>query len=175
MGRSLSLTVSLLATLGAVLSACATSSGPATITGDSGQDGAPARYQVKEDAPKITALKNRNLASGQCGMLLWTLSAGSPILVFRNVEGQAAEMIVDGKVTRLELVEAKGERRYGVSAKQVFSIDAGTPGEMRVMIDASFGIPFEGGTYVEEGVITLRNFFGWERMTPVAGLVGCRA
>lgn len=153
------------------LAACATA--PDEEAGPAAQPAA--KYQVKDDAPRIAELKKRNLEPGQCGMLLWTLSAGEPALVFRNVEGKAAEMIIDGKTARLVLASATGEQRYGISAKQEYTLDEGTPGETRVKIAATFGIPFEGGVYVEEGVITLRNFFGWERVTPVAGLAGCRA
>lgn len=160
--------------LACALVACASTQDGSTGAGT--DEASPeARYQVKQDAPQITELKNRNLAPGQCGMLLWTASGGSPILVFRNLDGQSAEMIIDGETTRMDLVEASGAKRYGVSTNQLFTIEPGTPGETRVSVEASFGIPFEGGNYVEEGIITLRNFFGWERVTPVAGLVGCRA
>jgi len=154
-------------------SACASS--PDRATQSAASVPAAAKYQVKDDAPKIAELKNKNLDPGQCGMLLWTLDKGEPVMVFRNVEGRRAEMIIDDAPARLELVEETGERRYGIAADQTYTLEAGTPGETRVKVSASFGTPFEGGVYVEQGVITLRNFFGWERVTPVAGLAGCRA
>lgn len=156
-----------------IVGACAAS--PQTATQNAAPAAAAARYQVKNDAPKIAELKTRNLEPGECGMLLWTLANGEPVMVFRNVEGRQAEMIIDGAPARLDLVEEKGERRYGIAAEQAYTLEAGTPGETRVKVTASFGTPFEGGVYVEQGVITLRNFFGWERVTPVAGLAGCRA
>lgn len=134
-----------------------------------------AKYQVKEDAPRITALSERNLEAGQCGMLLWTLDDGEPVMIFRNVSGKSAEMVIDGEKQKLDLVEETGERRFGVSARQQYTIEPDTPGETLVRVDATFGLPFDGGVYIEEGVISLRNFFGWERVTPVAGLAGCRA
>ncbi|NHK29082.1 hypothetical protein FF098_014255 [Parvularcula flava] len=156
-----------------VASACASS--PDTATQSAIAELNAAKYQVKNDAPRIAELRNKNLDPGQCGMLLWTLDKGEPVMVFRNVEGRQAEMIIDGSPARLELVEEQGERRYGASTEQSYTLEAGTPGETRVKVSASFGTPFEGGVYVEQGVITLRNFFGWERVTPVAGLAGCRA
>lgn len=156
-----------------VVAACASNPDAATQTA---APAAPAaKYQVKNDAPRIAELRNKNLEPGQCGMLLWTLEKGEPIMVFRNVAGRQAEMIIDGAPARLDLVEEEGERRYGVSSEQAYTLEAGTPGETRVKVSARFGTPFEGGVYVEQGVITLRNFFGWERVTPVAGLAGCRA
>lgn len=158
-----------------VIFAAACASGPDGGTRDSASAPAPAKYQVKDDAPKIAELRNKNLEPGQCGMLLWTLNKGEPVMVFRNVDGRRAEMVIDGTPARLDLVEEKGERRYGISTEQTYTMEAETPGETRVKVTASFGTPFEGGVYVEQGVITLRNFFGWERVTPVAGLAGCRA
>ena len=127
------------------------------------------------EAPDVQALSKASLPAGKCGMLLWTLNEREPVLVFQAVEGEGAEMMIEGADTRLSLTSQSGESRYGITSSQQYtSIDPDTD-LVSVNVDASFGLGFEGGVYVGNGLITLTNRQGWERLLPVAGLTGCRA
>ncbi|MCI5048479.1 MAG: hypothetical protein MRY59_13345 [Aquisalinus sp.] len=107
-------------------------------------------------------------------MLLWTLDAREPVLVFRAIEGQGAEMIIEGRSTQLALVSQSGESRYGITSTQQYTTFDSAADISSINVDTSFGLAFENGVYVENGVITLTNNQGWERLLPVAGLTGCR-
>ena len=167
-------------TAGLALMACAsteeTGDGPtaraqATETGQSARTAG----RSSREAPMPGALTTDNLEPGTCGMLLWALEGTKPQLVFRHTDNGAAQMMIGGEPVRLELIDSGGEQRYGIAARQVFVLAQNAAEATEVRVNAVFGIPFDGGTYVEKGLITLRNSDGWERVTPVAGLAGCRA
>lgn len=128
---------------------------------------------IDTEAPEALPLQGGvgQLPAGRCGLLLWTVSSGKPALIFRHITGDDATMIVDGKETSLTQVSASGERRQGIAQSQGYL--AGLSG-LSVEIDTQFGTSFPGGTYVDRGTIRLRNKEGWERVTPVAGIAGCR-
>ncbi|MCI5043569.1 MAG: hypothetical protein MRY72_02635 [Aquisalinus sp.] len=126
------------------------------------------------EAPDVQALPVTSLPPGQCGMLLWTLDEREPVLVFRAIEGQGAEMIIEGQSTQLNLTSQSGESRYGITSTQQYTALAANADINSINVDAFFGLAFENGVYVENGLITLTNNQGWERLLPVAGLTGCR-
>jgi hypothetical protein len=46
---------------------------------------------------------------------------------------------------------------------------------MEVSVDARFSVGFDGGVYLERGLITVEAADGWRTVIPSAGLAGCRA
>ena len=134
-----------------------------------------AQTSQQTEAPDLSALSDNKLPYGKCGMLLWTLNANNPVLVFRAVRGEGAEMVIDGEPARLVLVRQAGESRFGITSEQTYRSPEGLETTVNATVNADFGLTFEGGVYVENGVITLRNEAGWERVLPVAGLAGCRS
>ncbi len=126
------------------------------------------------EAPDIQPISMSNLPEGECGMLLWAREADQPVLVFRSLQSGSASMVIEGEDVELTRLSATGESRYGMNERTIYQA-ALTEGTVEVTLNATFGVPFEGGAYVEQGLMTLTNQQGWERVTPVAGLVGCRA
>lgn len=122
-------------------------------------------------APEISPLAVSNLPAGKCGMLLWTLDAGKPVMIFRMVVREDAEMIINEVPTRLALASESGNQVFGVARELEYTGQAG----MVVRVSVNFGQNFDGGTYLEKGLISLTNSEGWERVNPVAGLAGCRS
>ena len=132
---------------------------------------APAIAPPTVDAPEIGRIPEGALPAGECGMLLWTVEAEQPALIFRSVVGEGALMTIDGAPIELALTSAAGDARFGVSANEAFLGAAGVVVEVGV----TFGLAFDGGSYVEKGRLIVRGADGWERVAPVAGLAGCRA
>ena len=127
------------------------------------------------EAPDLARLGASRIPSGKCGMLLWTLSGQNPELVFRSIQGEGAEMVIDGQMTRLQLVRLAGETRFGIASEQDFMTPEEGQSQVKASVKAPFGLSFTGGVYVEKGMMTLVNDEGWERVMPVAGLAGCRS
>ncbi len=136
---------------------------------------APRVAQIETEAPDIQALDQNNIPAGKCGMLLWTLEAGNPVMIFRAVQNEGAEMIIENVPTQLTLVRQAGESRYGIASEQEYQTIATGAEFVTAGINTTFGLSFEGGVYVEKGSITLANELGWEHILPVAGLAGCRS
>lgn len=122
-----------------------------------------------DEAPSIDSLPEDGLPDGECGLLLWTVEDQKPVLIFREVVGETAGMMLDGAPATLSLRSASGDSRYGVSSTQEF-----TSGQISISVTIDFGRNFDGGAYVEHGRISVHGPNGWERAAPVAGLVGCR-
>ncbi|HBS33078.1 MAG TPA: hypothetical protein DEA40_15290 [Parvularcula sp.] len=155
----------ILSALGALaIAACASGAGPkeARVT-----KGAPA-----SPGPSATAgaLPDAALPKGGCGMILWTLDIERPIPVFRAVSEKGAEIVVDGKLRQLALAEADGGAGFGVYEIQKFTGDG-----LTVSVRVRFGLGFEGGSYLERGLLSIEKADGWKTVIPAAGIAGCRA
>ncbi|MGV6801446.1 MAG: hypothetical protein ACWA5L_05935 [bacterium] len=126
---------------------------------------------INSEAPDPSPLSVERLPSGKCGMMLWTLNQDQPIFIFQAIVGEGAQMVLDGQLTNLTLVNQAGDMRHNVATKQDYH--ANDPA-VDISLESEFGLRFEGGSYVEHGILSLSNEQGWERVTPVAGLAGCR-
>lgn len=116
------------------------------------------------------ALPDAALPKGGCGMILWTLDIERPIPVFRAVSEKGAEIVVDGKLQQLQLAEADGGSGFGVHEIQKFTGDG-----LMVSVRVRFGLGFEGGAYLERGLVSVEKADGWKTVIPAAGIAGCRA
>ena len=111
------------------------------------------------------------LDKGECGLILWTLdNAERPSAVMRYMAGKEAEMIINRIPALLTLVENSGTSGFGVSEKQVFLTADGAT----VTVTFQFGLGFDGGSYLERGLIAYEDPEGWRTVAPAAGLAGCR-
>ena len=129
--------------------------------------GAPSSAAADETAG---ALPEAALPSGACGMILWTLDVERPIPVFRAVAEKGAEVNVDGAVRKLTLAEFGGGSGFGVFETQTFEGEG-----LKVTVRVRFGLGFEGGSYLERGLISIEKPDGWKAVIPAAGIAGCRA
>jgi hypothetical protein len=125
------------------------------------------------EVPRLSQLSTDRLPVGQCGMLLWTMNAGQPVLVFRTIAGGQAEAMLDGKKQKFLPLAQKGDIRFGIGSQQSYR-SAASSEVQTIEIQVEYGASFGGGVYVDEGVLRLINEQGWERIIPVAGLSGCR-
>jgi hypothetical protein len=146
--------------LAGLTAACAASSNKAPVRIADTEDGSFALTSVAEPA----------LPPGKCGMILWTLDANRPTPIMRYVSGETANIAVNGSTVDLSLAETSGGGNFGVSEKQVFVGGAG----FDAVVDVHFGLGFEGGVYLERGLVKVTSASGWEVVAPAAGIAGCR-
>lgn len=118
----------------------------------------------------LSPLAEAALPKGECGMILWTLDQNRPAPVFRYVAGKTGALSIDGAPVTLTLVETAGEAAYGVFEEQTFV----SPEGMTVKVSTQLSLGFDGGTYLERGLISVETADGWRSVTPSAGLAGCR-
>jgi hypothetical protein len=110
------------------------------------------------------------LPKGDCGMILWTLDVERPIPVLRVISQKGAEVVIDGKLQELQLAEADGGTGFGIYEAQTFSGEGVT-----VSVRVRFGLGFDGGSYLERGLVSIERADGWKAVIPAAGIAGCRA
>ncbi len=118
----------------------------------------------------LQPLSDAALPASECGMILWTLEGSRPAAVFRFVSGKVAQINIAGKPLNLTRTEFDGASGYGVSERQVFESGDG----VSVEVTARFGLSFDGGAYLEQGLIKVRDAGGWSMVAPTAGIAGCR-
>ena len=123
------------------------------------------------DAAVLSPLTDSAIPKGECGMVLWTLDDDRPAPVFRYVVGKEADVVIDGKPTRLVRGAFTGAGGFGVAEQQTFVDDAG----LSVTVEARFSLGFDGGNYLERGVISIETAGGWKTVIPAAGIAGCRS
>lgn len=123
-----------------------------------------------EEGVILGPLAEPGLPRGGCGMVLWTLDENRPAPVFRYISGKQGEIVIAGVSKQLFLQSADGASEYGVFEKLVFS----EPEGLRVSVSVNFSLGFDGGAYLERGLIAVENDQGWRTVTPAAGLAGCR-
>ena len=135
-----------------------------------GDDKAAISAQEASSAPVVGSLPEASIPMGACGMILWTLDQARPSAIFRQVAGKGAEINLDGAVASLDLVQADGRSESAVFDQQRFSA-----GEITVEVRVNFSQGFDGGSYVERGLVSIEKPDGWRTVIPAAGIVGCRA
>ncbi|MEM8936327.1 MAG: hypothetical protein AAGC77_07970, partial [Pseudomonadota bacterium] len=116
----------------------------------------------------LTELADAALPKGKCGMILWTLESDNPVAILRYVAGETAEIALNGAQETLALSEISGSSNFGVFENQSFSNETG----LAVDVKVRFGLGFDGGAYLERGLITVDNDDGWRVVAPTAGIAG---
>ncbi|MEL7486870.1 MAG: hypothetical protein AAGJ87_06615 [Pseudomonadota bacterium] len=149
----------------ATLSACATT----PTTDPAATATAPATPQ--EDGYVLTRIAEPALPPGECGIVLWTLERDRPAAVFKYlVDGEGA-IAINGAPLKLTLVDGGGAGAFGVLERQRYVDETGA---FDVAVTVELGLEFNGGAYVERGLIAIEAADGWKTVTPVAGITGCR-
>lgn len=103
-------------------------------------------------------------------MILWTLDAAQPTPIMRYIAGEGAVVAINGEEVALALVESEGGGRYGVFETQRFFAPTG----YEIDVSVQFGLGFEGGSYLESGLVRVNASSGWRIVAPSAGIAGCR-
>ncbi len=129
-----------------------------SVTGNSGQG---LSFGTLEDAA---------LPAKKCGMVLWTLEGSRPAAIFRYIAGEQAEMNISGAPVKFERVDHSGVSGFGVHEQQLFRSDTG----LEIQVSARFGLEFNGGAYLERGLLKISDREGWSMVAPSAGIAGCR-
>ena len=125
-----------------------------------------------EEGYILTRIADSSLPAGECGMILWTLEDNRPEPIFRYVAGQSATLAVNGTPVELIRQQAEGARAFGIAEAQAFTDETQA---LQVTVASQIGLGFDGGAYLERGLITIENKQGWRTVTPAAGIAGCRA
>lgn len=131
----------------------------------------PASEPIGSGGVVLGTLANATLPTDACGMLIWMLEGATPTPVLRYVSGDAAQVAVAGEILELARIENSGDSKFGVYEKQRFTSGVG----LTVDISVEFGTPFEGGAWLQNGLVAIESADGWRSVAPVAGVAGCRA
>lgn len=124
-----------------------------------------------DDVQTLSALYDSKLPERSCGMILWTLDAQRPSPVFRYIVGEQANIVVGGVDMQLVRTRATGESVFGIFQNQEFeSVDG-----VRMEVTSRLGSGFDGGVYLERGLVKVYAPDGWSIVAPAAGIAGCRS
>ncbi len=149
----------------ALTCACA-SSGPKAAA-----DAAPVDFARADGADiGLRPIPNAALPSGACGMVMWTLEGNRPAAIFQFISGKKARINIAGRPVELTLADYGGASGFGVYERQTFEGGEG----IEVEVNARFGLSFNGGSYLEQGLVKVRDSAGWSIVAPAAGVAGCR-
>jgi len=145
-----------------------------TLTGDTpiaSLPEEPVALTLAESDQALGALQQANIPEKSCGMILWTLEAQRPSAIFRYIVGEAGEIVLSGRTVSLTRIDQSGASGFGVFENQQFQNEDG----VEVEIASRFGLGFDGGAYIERGLIKVRDASGWSIVAPTAGIAGCRS
>jgi hypothetical protein len=159
----------LLAMLAIGLTGCATG-GP-----DPQGPRVPVPMSAETEAPDLGALRTYGVPRGRCGMILYTLAGATPVPIFRSTDDGTAIMEIERQVTPLALVGRGGTTRMAIPSMQYFQGHLASGEAITVAAQTEWGQPFQGGSYVRSGTMTVTAANGWSRVVPVAGIAGCKA
>ena len=152
------------------LSACASLTGEATQKASS-PVAASTEMALSGQSQSLGSLSDAQLPEKSCGMILWTLDAKRPSPVFKYVAENGAEIVVGETLVHLTRTNIGGEAGYGIFETQHFESEDG----VRVEVTSQFGAEFDGGAYLERGLVKVFAPDGWSIVAPAAGIAGCRS
>ncbi len=147
------------------LAGCATTSGASK----------PMPTAVKSANPDSGALFGvlppRKLATGECGMFLWSRNTERALVFFGKDSGVARAMI-SGHEVDLMRAAVDGREAFGQFENQTYAV-----GNERLQIDVKFEHRdgMGRGVIIQPGTLTLINGDGWQTILPVAGIVACQS
>jgi hypothetical protein len=118
----------------------------------------------------VGALAEAALPKGECGMILWTLDGDKPAPILRVIAGKNADMNINGAPVKLAITGAEGASGFGVTESQTLTFEGFT-----ATVSVRFGLGFDGGSYLERGLVTVESASGWRTVIPAAGVAGCRS
>ena len=157
-----------LAILAAPIAAC--SSLGTSSNNSSGAEAPSAPATTVSTEQSLGELAEAQIPEKACGMILWTLDAQRPSPVFRYISGEEANIVIGQTPVKLFRTEFNGTSGFGVFESQSFVSEDG----VRVEVLSRFGVGFDGGSYLERGLIKVHAPDGWSIVAPAAGIAGCR-
>ena len=132
------------------------------------ESGAP--LTQTEEGVVLSRIVEPSIPKGKCGMVLWTAEGKRAMPVFRFIAEEKADISVNNQALKLNRVTFTGASGFGVFENQSFTNEEG----LTAKVDAFFGLGFDGGAYLERGLITIETPDGWRTVVPTAGIAGCR-
>ena len=151
-----------------IMTGCLATTGPVK---DSQENVETAVAQLPaEEQLLLASIPEPFVPKGACGMVLWTAEGERPSPVFRYLSEKSAEINLNGRLVRLSRTTFNGASGFGVFETQDFVSDDG----ISAVVTVQFGQGFDGGSYLERGLVTLESAEGWRSVVPAAGLAGCR-
>lgn len=124
----------------------------------------------KPAEPVSNGLAAQELAVGECGIFLWTLSK-PPIFTYFHKSGSGqAKVFLAGAEMILQVPEEK--QVITDFGKFVYENETGAAQHIRVK--GQYGEAIDGGRRIPSGSIQFINQDGWREITPVSGIYVCR-
>jgi len=125
-----------------------------------------------EDGYVLTRITDPALPKGKCGMILWTLEQERPAPIFKFLADEGAALAINNEPLQAARTSALGAVAFGVSEQQDFVDENGA---IKINVNVRFGLGFDGGAYLQSGLVSIETLDGWRFVTPAAGIAGCRA
>ena len=125
---------------------------------------------LQRNVAGLSPLTNASIPRDSCGMILWTLESQRPVPVFHYIAGSNGVIQLGPDTIVMQRIDFSGATGFGIAEGQIFRSKEG----LEVEISSQFGIGFEGGAYLERGVIKVSDPEGWSIVSPAAGIAGCR-
>lgn len=119
----------------------------------------------------LAELPPQRLASGQCGLVLWSREPKPRRLLLALNSPPVARILRNGAVVELAQTGVEGRSVYGHHPVEHFAGDG---------LTLTLRVSFEGrqtlsdGAIAREGSVELSNAEGWSEIIPAAGLIGCQ-
>ena len=113
----------------------------------------------------------RELASGQCGLFLWTRSTPPTFVFFADAATGAAAIVLDGRERALRRLSVDAPVAGGRPGTQTFSTDSGDV-SLRLTVQETESV--ENGYRVPSASLRITEVDGWSGVVATAGLAACQ-
>lgn len=116
-----------------------------------------------------TGLTAQELATGECGVFLWTLSNPPSFTFFQKIGSEHAKLFMDTQELTLQpLPSSEPMNDYGnIDGKYT------TATEQQVAVKGQYGAEMDGGRKIPTGSIQITKPDGWQEIIPVSGVYAC--
>ena len=140
-----------------------------TACASSGSDAISAQ---PERAPASnTGLEAQTLASGECGLFLWTVSEPRSFVFFSKAGAASALVFLDGETASMSQASAEGAI-FGQFMTEITYVASNENVTLIVYIEP--GTLLEQGQRTKTARLTFTNSEGWETIVPVGGVRACQ-
>ena len=119
-----------------------------------------------------TSLDAQTLASGECGLFLWTLAEPRSFVFFSKAGSESALVLLNGEAVRMPQTDADGDL-FGQFMTDMRYVLSGGDSTLSVFIQP--GDQLEQGQRTQTARLTFTDAEGWETIVPVAGVRACQS
>jgi hypothetical protein len=120
---------------------------------------------------RLGELSPRELASGRCGLFLWTRTQPPSFVFFADPETGRAAVVLDGRELALRRLSVDGPAAAGRPGAQTF---ATASGDVSVRLTVQGTEQVENGYRVTGASLRVTNAVGWSGLVATAGLAACQ-